>query len=97
MFAESEFDEIVLFEAPAEYADRLQSRLKQTRLTWLHRIDDELYVAAALRAERNDLAVLLREAQAWIAEADLPYLALILDGREYVLGPNVEPLAGRTV
>jgi hypothetical protein len=93
MYPDSEFDEEVLFEVPADYADKLWVWLKPTRLTWLHRTDDCFFVVAPLRAERDDLARLLREVQAWLDGSDLPYLTFVLDGREYVLPAHAEALA----
>jgi hypothetical protein len=93
MFQESEFDEEVLFGVPADYADKLWVWLKPTHLTWLHTTDDCLFVVAALRVERDDLARLLREVQSWIDSSDLPYLTFVLDGREYVLPAHADALA----
>ena len=93
MYPESEFDEVVLFELPAAYADELCLRLKPTHLAWLHRTDDGLFVVAALRVELDDLARLLRDVQAWIADSGVPYLLFVLDGREYELRAPHEALA----
>jgi len=91
---ESEFDEVVLFDVPAAYADELCIRLTPTRLAWLHRTDDgDLFVVAALRVELDDLARLLRYVEAWVAGSDVPYLAFLLDGREYELRAPAEALA----
>ena len=95
MYQESEFDEEVLFEVPADYADKLWVWLKQSHLTWLHTTDECLFVVAALRAERDDLAWLLREVQAWIDSSDLPFLTFVLDGREYVLPAHAEALTNQ--
>lgn len=92
---ESELDEIVLFEVAPEHADNLWLRLQQTRLAWSVRADDGLFIAAALRVERNDLARLLRDVQAWLADVHLPYVTFLLDGREYELREPAEALAGR--
>ena len=94
MYPESEFDEVVLFEVPASHADELCLRLKPTHLAWLHRTDEgDLYVVAALRVELDDLARLLRDVQAWMADSDVPYLLFVLDGREYELRAPAEALA----
>jgi hypothetical protein len=93
MYAETEFDEVVLFDVPALYADELCSRLKPNHLAWVHRTDDGLLVVAALRVERDDLARLLRDVEAWLADSDAPHLAFVLDGREYVLRSPHEVLA----
>jgi hypothetical protein len=95
MHADSEFDEVVLFELPStDEAQRLWLRLQGTRLAWLHRRDDSLFVAVALRAETGDLARLLREVEAWVADCGLPYVPFELDGRCYELRARREALAG---
>ncbi len=89
MLSEPDFDDVVLFDVPAEYADGLSARLNPDRLTWLHRSNEqELFVVAALRVEPVDLAGLLRDVETWLAASDLPYLRFILDGREYRLQPQ---------
>jgi hypothetical protein len=94
MYPESEFDEVVLFNLPAEYADGLCLRLKPNHLAWLHRTDDgDLFVVAALRVELDDLARLLRDVQGWLAHSHVPYLTFILDGREYELRATADALA----
>lgn len=83
---DANFDEVVLFEIPnADEADRLWLRLQEARLAWLHRRDDEIFVAAVVRAERGDLAVLLREVEAWVDDRRLAYVPFELDGRRYEL------------
>lgn len=91
---DANFDEVVLFEIPnADDADRLWLRLQEARLAWLHRRDDDtIFVAAVLRPERGDLAVLLREVEAWVAERRLAYVPFELDGRRYELQTQREPL-----
>jgi len=94
MYAESEFDEEVLFAVPAEYVEELYVRLLPNRLTWQHRTDEgDLFVVAALRVELDDLARLLRDAQAWLADSNVPCLTFILDGREYELRASAGALA----
>jgi hypothetical protein len=84
---ETHFDEVVMFEMPSEAeAERLWLRLQPGRLAWLHRRDDETYcVAAVLRAETEDLALLLRELEAWVAESGVHQVRFELDGRTYSL------------
>jgi hypothetical protein len=90
---DANFDEVVLFEIPsADDADRLWLRLQEARLAWLHRRDDAIFVAAVLRAERGDLAVLLREVEAWVVERHLAYVPFELDGRRYELQGRRERL-----
>ena len=92
---EWEFDESVLFEVPAEYADKLLSRLAQGHFSWLHGAEDGICVVAALHANSDDLAPILREVESWIAEIGLPYVRFVLDGREYMLRTQSELPAGR--
>jgi len=92
---ESDFTDVVLFEVPAAHADEFSLRLKP-RLTWLHLADDgDLFVAAALGSELDDLARLLRDAQAWISDSDVPYVMFLLDGRKYELRAPADALSGR--
>ncbi len=96
MLSEPDFDDVVLFDVPAEHADALSARLSATRITWPQRNDEEeLFVVAALRVEPDDLAQLLRDVETWIAESGLVYLRFILDGREYMLQAHVDAPAGR--
>jgi hypothetical protein len=96
MLAECEFDQVVLFDLPVAHADTLLARLQESRLAWPERTEDGLFVVAALRIEPEDLARLLRDAQTWLAEGELPYLIFVLDGREYELRAPAEALAGST-
>ena len=91
MLSQPDFDDVVLFDVPAEYANTLAARLSPARLTWLDGTDeDELFVVAALRIEPEDLAELLREVESWLAASGLPHLRFILDGREYMLQAHAE-------
>jgi hypothetical protein len=73
-------------------AVRLTRRLERTRSTMLLFEENELYVVvAAFRPGSNDLAVLLREVEAWVAEESLCAIRYMLDDRIYVLesgGPD---------
>jgi hypothetical protein len=93
---ESEFDEVLVFELPPEQAEGLALRLRQTRLAWLLRTDDGFFVVVPLRVEHDDMARLLRNVQAWLADVHVPYVTFILDGREYELRESVEALFGQT-
>jgi hypothetical protein len=92
---DSPFDEVVLFEMPSqEVAHELWLRLHGPRLAWLHRRDDTLYVAAVLRASPADLAVLLREVEAWLVDCGLQLVEFELDGRRYLLRGRPAAVAG---
>ncbi|HEY2355344.1 MAG TPA: hypothetical protein VGH79_10650 [Gaiellaceae bacterium] len=92
---ESEFDEVVRFVVPPEYAEQLCLRLRPNRLSWLHRTEDDgdLFVVATLRIEIDDLALLLRDVQAWSADSHVPYVDFVLDGRSYELRAPAGALA----
>jgi len=63
---------------------RLTRRLAQTRAAGL--LCEESYVVATLiRAEPGDLAVLLREVEAWVEEESACAIRFMVDGRVYVL------------
>jgi hypothetical protein len=94
MFEDSELDEIVFFEMPTgDDAQQLWLRLHSKRLAWLHHREDTLFVAVALRAERWDLALLLREVQAWVSDCGLSPILFELDGRCYEMRARGEALA----
>jgi hypothetical protein len=92
---DSTFDEVVLFELPSEYeAQRLWLRLQGARMAWLDRRDDSHVVATALRAEPEDLALLLRELECWLADSGVHQLQFELDGRTYALRGRSASVAG---
>src|ERR1700751_560594 len=94
MYEDSELDEIVFFEMPTgDDAQQLWLRLHSARLAWLHRREDTLYVAVALRAERWDLALLLREVQSSVTDFVLSPILYELDGRCYEMRARGEALA----
>jgi hypothetical protein len=65
-------------------AARLMRRLSAERSAAL--IFEEPYVvAAAIQSEPNDLATLLREVEAWVAEESLCAIRFMVDGRIYLL------------
>jgi hypothetical protein len=91
MAADETFEEIVLFEVPnGEEAQHLWLRLQAARLAWLQRDEDRYWVAAVIRAEAGDLAMLLREVENWVVERSLTSLPFELDGRMYDLQPRRE-------
>lgn len=94
---DSPFDEIILFEMPGEEAaERLWLHLQPTRKAWLHQRDDVHLVVVVLRAEPGDLALLLRELEAWLAEQTVSQLQFELDGRTYSLRGRPASVAGTT-
>ncbi|MFL5943344.1 MAG: hypothetical protein ACJ75L_08785 [Gaiellaceae bacterium] len=89
------FDEIILFEMPGEEeAERLWLHLQPTRKAWLHQREDAHLVVVVLRAEAADLARLLRELEAWLADRNVPQLQFELDGRTYSLRGRPASVAG---
>ena len=67
-------------------AARLARRLGRAWLVVLQDEDQEVnVVAVAVRSNPSDLAVLLREVEAWVDEESLCAIRYLLDGRMYVL------------
>jgi hypothetical protein len=66
-------------------AVRLTRLLARDRVVSLRERRDVNLVSAALRNERDDLAVLLRTVEAWVEEESLCAIRYEVDGREYVL------------
>jgi hypothetical protein len=66
-------------------AQALARRLRPARLEWLESRDGLWLVTAELRPVPGDLAVLLREAEAWLDETGLADVAFRVDGRWYWL------------
>jgi hypothetical protein len=95
---DSPFDEIILFEMPSEDdAERLWLHLQPTRKAWLHQREDAHLVVVVLRAESADLALLLRELEAWLVDRELPQLQFELDGRTYSLRGRTESSSAQRV
>jgi hypothetical protein len=65
-------------------ATRLVRRLGAERSAGLL-FDEPYVVVATFQPEPGDLATLLREAEAWVAEESLCAIRFMLDGRIYVL------------
>jgi predicted PP-loop superfamily ATPase len=86
---------VVRFEIPA-YAG-IDDLCAYIRPRWGGSIkfqDDVWYVSARIRRSKNDLAELLREVEAYVAEAGLQAIRYELDGRFYIMEARVpEPLA----
>lgn len=88
------FDDVVLFEMSSEdTAEWLWLRLQHTRGAWLHEAEATFFVAAVLRDDPADLALLLREVEAWLTETALLQLSFELDGRSYLLIAEPAPVA----
>ena len=66
-------------------ATRLVLRLGAERSAALL-FDEPYVVVAAFQPEARDLATLLRDVEAWVAEESLCAIRFMLDGRIYVLG-----------
>lgn len=66
-------------------AARLVRRLGAERSAALL-FDEPYVVVAAFQPEPRDLASLLREVEAWVAEESLCAIRFMLDGRIYILG-----------
>ena len=65
-------------------AARLMRRLSAERSAAVL-FEEPYVVAAAFQSESGDLATLLREVEAWVAEESLCAIRYMLDGRIYVL------------
>jgi len=89
MYDNDPVENVVLFDVPLD-SDLLCDRLQGDRLVWMHVRDGATYVAAALRPEPEDLAVLLRSVEAWVVGRGLWRLWYELDGRSYVLRAQPE-------
>jgi hypothetical protein len=82
----SDSADLVQFEiAELASAVRLTRRLAPTRKVSLYEREDVNLVQAELQADRRDLAVLLRDVEAWVEEEALCAIRFELDGRDYVL------------
>jgi hypothetical protein len=76
----------VLFELPVfvdvdEFCERIRSRWPGSK----EREDDIWLVSARVRTGKNDLARLLREVEAYVADSELHAIRYQLDGRFYVM------------
>ena len=77
---------VVRFELPVyadadEFCARLRLRWPGTK----RRKGEVWLVSARLRTNEDDLAVLLREVEAYVAEVELHAIRFRLDGRAYIL------------
>ena len=93
---EIQISDVVLFELPTwEAAQAFRVRLRPRWPGWSHDDEPVWLFAAELSDETDNLALLLREAQALLAELDLPAIVFVLDGRSYVLETG-DPVYERT-
>jgi hypothetical protein len=78
--------DVVRFEIPS-YADidELCARIRPRWPGSKDREDDVWLVSARFRKSKNDLAFLLREVEAYVADAELQAIRYQLDGRFYVM------------
>ena len=85
---------VVRFELPA-YAgpDGLCARLRSRWPGTKRRKGNVWLVTARLRRDEDDLALLLREVESYVADAELHAIRFQLDGRSYILAAPapVEP------
>jgi len=82
----TELTDVVHFEiADLAAAVRLIRRLAPRWTVSLHERRDVNVVTARLRQRSADLAVLLRDLEAWVEEEALCAIRFEVDGREYVL------------
>jgi hypothetical protein len=87
-----QLSDVVLFELPTfEDAQAFRTRLRPRWHGWSLADDDIWLFAAELGTEANSLALLLREAQALLAERELAPVRFVVDNRVYVLEP-AEPV-----
>ena len=77
-------DDVVLFEASCG-PEMLCHHLRAERLVWSHFRDGVELVVAVLGPDPDDLARLLRSAEAWVADHALGSIAFEVDGRRYTL------------
>jgi hypothetical protein len=79
-------DNVVVFDIGAPYHAALLCELLQAdRLSWLYERRGVQVVAAALRADADDLANLLRTVERWAGSRRLGPVRFELDDRNYVL------------
>ena len=95
------FDQVHFEVTDFATAVRLTRRLGHHRMVALLQDDDLNVVTTELRPGPSDLAVLLREVEAWIEEESLCAIRYLLDGQIYVLeagGPDwtSHPWTGRS-
>jgi len=90
---EESLSEIVLFELPNRYfAERLFTRAVSRRLSWIQDGDEgSSVVGVLLNPDERDLALLLRDVQAWLERWGPVAIRFELDGNMYVLQARHQP------
>lgn len=85
----------VVFELPEHVSvDAFCSRIRDRWPGTTRGEDDAWIVSARLRRNRNDLALLLRQVEAYVAESGLQAIRYHVDGRAYVMEAHaLEPAA----
>jgi hypothetical protein len=80
-----ELDDVVLFELPThEDVEAFRDRLRPRWDGWSD-ADEDVWLFTARFEQAGDLAVMLRLAEALVAELGLPAIYYCLDGRVYAL------------
>jgi hypothetical protein len=82
--AREPLEDVVLFDV-GPHDGAFYPCLRAERLAWLHFRGGRRYVAAPLRPEPEDLAVLLRRVEAWLREHGVARMRFELDARTYSL------------
>ena len=81
-------DDIVLFELlTRDTAQELLRHVSSTRLAWMQPGPSATVVGVLLNPGDEDLATLLRQAEAWGASKSLAAIRFEVDGKTYVLEP----------
>lgn len=84
--------EIVYFELSDQaLAQRMCIHLGTTRLAWTEPREGSHVVGVVLSSRGEDLALLLREVESWLAEAGAGTISFEIDDRAYLLRPRIAP------
>jgi hypothetical protein len=83
---ERPLNEIVLFELPDRWlSESLLARTTASRIAWLETGGGLFRVGVLLNTNVDDLALLLRGVQIWLADSGLMAIRFEVDGRMYAL------------
>lgn len=81
-----ELNETLVFEVPSQArAVSLCGRLRPRWHCDSYDCGDMVLVAAELRPQSDDFAILLRAVKLWALDSEVPFLRFHVDGRAYVL------------